>query len=74
MLRPGGALLIGDFLPHDQEWRRDALADQWLGLSPDELTGWLDDAGFEDVEIRRVTAEQPGALNVFVAKATRPNP
>jgi len=71
VLRPGGTLLIGDFLPHDQEWMRETLADQWLGLSPDDVSHWLDDNGFESIEVRPIPPNQPGALGVFVARATR---
>ncbi len=71
VLRPGGTLLIGDFLPHDQEWMRDTLADQWLGLAPDDVSHWLDQNGFESIDVRPIPPPQPGALGVFVARATR---
>jgi ArsR family transcriptional regulator len=71
VLRPGGTLLIGDFLPHDQEWMRDTLADQWLGLSPDDVSHWLNENGFESIDVRPIPPHQPGALGVFVARATR---
>lgn len=71
VLRPGGTLLIGEFLPHSEEWMRDALADQWLGLPPTELTGWLDEAGFGPVDIQPLPTQRPGALGVFVARAVR---
>ncbi|MCP4868376.1 MAG: metalloregulator ArsR/SmtB family transcription factor [Proteobacteria bacterium] len=71
VLRPGGTLLIGDFLPHDQEWMRETLADQWLGLAPDDVSHWLDEGGFEAIDVRPIPPNQPGALGVFVARATR---
>lgn len=71
VLRPGGTLLIGDFLPHDQEWMRETLADQWLGLAPDDVSHWLDANGFESIDVRPIPPNQPGALGVFVARATR---
>jgi ArsR family transcriptional regulator len=73
VLRPGGTLLIGEFLPHSEEWMRDALADQWLGLPPADLTDWLDEAGFCSVEIQPLPPQRPGALGVFVARAHRPH-
>ena len=72
VLRPGGTLLIGEFLPHSEEWMREALADQWLGLPPAELTDWLDEAGFGSVKIQPLPPQRPGALGVFVARAVRP--
>jgi SAM-dependent methyltransferase len=72
VLRPGGALLIGEFLPHSEEWMRESLADQWLGLPPADLTDWLDEAGFGSVDIQPLPLGRPGALGVFVARAIRP--
>ena len=71
VLAPSGLLLIGDFLPHDEEWMRETLADQWLGFSPSDLSHWLDQAGFGDVQITPLPSESPGALDVFVARARR---
>lgn len=47
-LRPGGVLSVTDLCPHNQSWARDACGDLWLGLDPDELTGWARDAGLEE--------------------------
>ena len=73
VLKPGGTFLIGDFLPHDQEWMRDSLADQWLGLAPDDVRSWLGSAGFEAVDVEPLPPNRPGALGVFVVQATRPS-
>jgi SAM-dependent methyltransferase len=72
VLRPGGTLHIGDFLPHNQEWMRDRLADQWLGLAPADVHNWLDAAGFEQVEVQPLQTDGEGTLGVFVARAVRP--
>lgn len=71
VLGPDGVLLIGDFLPHDEEWMREKLADQWLGFAPSDLSHWLGAAGFGDVTITPLSSNQPGALDVFVARAVR---
>jgi len=71
VLRPGGTLLLGDFLPHDQEWMRETLADQWLGFSRSDISNWLDVAGFSGVTIESLPSTQEGAPSVFVARATR---
>lgn len=71
VLRPGGTVLLGDFLPHDQEWMRERMADQWLGFAPPEITHWLEAAGFEDVHLQPLAGNDPGALGVFVARARR---
>lgn len=72
VLRPGGTVLLADFLPHDQEWMREAMADQWLGFEPQHVERWLRDAGFHDVQLNRLDAQRPEALGVFLARATRP--
>lgn len=52
LLRPGGHLLVVDYLPHDDEAMRDQ-GDVWLGFEPAKLRAWLDGAGLE------VSALQP---------------
>ena len=71
VLSPGGLLLLGDFLPHNEEWMREKLADQWLGFAPADITHWLEAAGFVDVELTPMNPDLPGALSVFVARAVR---
>jgi ArsR family transcriptional regulator len=46
LLRPGGHLLVVDYLPHDDESMRDQ-GDVWLGFEPSKLRGWLEAAGLE---------------------------
>lgn len=43
LLKPGGHLVIVDYLPHDDESMRE-LGDVWLGLEPAKLRTWLDAA------------------------------
>jgi SAM-dependent methyltransferase len=46
MLRPGGHLLIVDYLPHDDEAMRDQ-GDVWLGFDPTKLVTWIEGAALE---------------------------
>ena len=71
VLAPGGLLLLGDFLPHDEEWMREKLADQWLGFAPADLTHWLEAAGFADIELTPMNPDLPGGIAVFLARAVR---
>ncbi len=50
VLSPGGRLMIIDFEKHANEAMRSEYGDQWLGFSEEELSGWLNRAGFELVE------------------------
>ncbi len=45
ILAPDGRLLIVDFAPHDYEELRSEHAHRRLGLSTDQLNGWLNRAG-----------------------------
>ncbi len=51
VLRPGGTLVIADYLPHDREPMREAYADLWLGFAPELLARWLEEAGFEQLHV-----------------------
>lgn len=46
ILKPGGRLVLVDFLPHQEEWLREEEGDVWLGFAPDGLKKWLERAGF----------------------------
>ncbi len=71
VLRPGGKLLLGDFLPHDQEWMRERFADQWLGFSSSDISHWLGAAGFQGLSFESIPPPKAGAPGAFVASATR---
>ena len=73
VLRPGGVVVVGDFLPHQEEWMRDRLADQWLGFEPRLVRQWFSASGFVDVDVREIPPRRLGALSVFVARARRPS-
>ena len=47
VLRPGGRLLVIDFAPHGHEFLRDQHAHRRLGFGPDEIAGYLREAGLE---------------------------
>ncbi len=47
--RPGGRLLIVDFLPHKNSTFQVRMADERAGVDPDDLSDRLARAGFEDV-------------------------
>ncbi len=51
-LRPGGRLLVVDFAPHAEESLRIDHAHRRLGFSPDEIAGFMADAGL-DVTLAR---------------------
>jgi ArsR family transcriptional regulator len=71
VLRPGGWLIVADFLPHDREWMREELADLWLGFDPAVLSRMLRTCGFLDVSLRKFQG-RGDQLGMFVATARRP--
>lgn len=58
ILQPGGRLVILDLLQHQFEEAREMYADRWLGFSEADLHGWLEQAGFKDIEVTVVAREQ----------------
>ncbi|HKI50675.1 MAG TPA: metalloregulator ArsR/SmtB family transcription factor [Geothermobacteraceae bacterium] len=71
ILVPGGRLVIAELLRHNQDWTREALADVWLGFAPEELTGWLNETGFTNIDIKRLPPQ--GQLNgILLAVASQP--
>ena len=65
LLRPGGRLVVAEYLRHSRPLAPDAerLLHSWLSgwaipdlATPDEVTGWAVDAGFADVNVRDITS------------------
>jgi ubiquinone/menaquinone biosynthesis C-methylase UbiE len=52
VLKPGGRLLIVDLMPHDREEYVAQLGHVWQGFAEDQISGWLDAAGFSNVRYR----------------------
>lgn len=50
-LKPGGALLVLDMLPHDRNEFRETMGHVWQGFSAEQVKRWGDDAGFGDVRV-----------------------
>ncbi len=44
-LKPGGQLIVVDFLQHQETWVRDVLHHRWLGFAREQLDEWLEKAG-----------------------------
>ena len=78
-IRPGGALVISDLLPHEEDWLREEHADLRLGLEPGELDGLARSAGFTAVRVEggvdqlrvRARGGQEAVLPLFVMRAQK---
>jgi ArsR family transcriptional regulator len=58
LLRPGGALVVIDYVRHDDESMREREADVWLGFDAAELKRFARTASLEDARVSAI----PGAF------------
>jgi SAM-dependent methyltransferase len=72
VLRDGGRLLLVDLAPHNDSDLRERMGHVWLGFSSSQVTEWLEDAGFTNVNVIALPRD-PGAKGpeLFVASGTR---
>jgi ArsR family transcriptional regulator len=71
-LRPGGCLLIVDMEPHEREEYRSTMGHLWLGFSVEQLTSWLELAGFATPRIVPLAPDpQAKGPSLFTARAIR---
>ncbi|MFQ5535866.1 MAG: ArsR/SmtB family transcription factor [Gemmatimonadota bacterium] len=76
VLRPGGRLLVLDLREHERGAEfAEEMGHIWPGFSPQLLEGWMEAAGFRDVNVVPVPpdAEARGPL-LFLAAGVRPHP
>jgi len=74
VLRPGGALVVVDFVLHQHEWMREELGVLWLGFSRDEVQQAFSDAGLPDMRIEQSPSPASGRdlPATFIASARKP--
>jgi ubiquinone/menaquinone biosynthesis C-methylase UbiE/DNA-binding transcriptional ArsR family regulator len=72
ILKRGGRLVILDLLQHQFEDARELYADRWLGFSEADLHSWLEESGFQDIEVTIVAREaQPPHLQTVLATGVK---
>ena len=57
ILKPGGRIIILDLLKHQFEDARDLYADIWLGFSELDISRFLKNSGFREIEMSVVDRE-----------------
>lgn len=63
LLRPGGHLIVVDYLPHDDESMREQ-GDVWLGFEPAKLRTWFDSAALAAITVSPLSSPQRPLLQL----------
>jgi len=73
VVRPGGSVVLIDFVRHDREWMRDELGVAWLGFLPEEISSHLEAAGLGParIEVVPVAARGVDLPETFIASARK---
>ncbi len=75
VVRPGGRVVVVDFVANDQEWLRRDLGVLWGGFTEQSLRQWFGDAGLIEFELE--VCEAAGRSSdlpaTFIAVALRPD-
>jgi SAM-dependent methyltransferase len=69
VLKPGGKLLLLDFIIHDRSDYAIQLGHVWQGFDEEQVTRWLQDAGFTSCRYRELPAD-PSAKGPALFAAT----
>jgi ubiquinone/menaquinone biosynthesis C-methylase UbiE len=74
IVKPGGKMILVDFLEHDLPWLKEELGVQWQGFSLDRVRGWFKKAGLVDflVEVAEAPHKDRDLPATFIASASKP--
>jgi ArsR family transcriptional regulator len=71
-LKPGGRVVVMDMMPHDREDLRHAMGHVWGGFADQQISGWLSEAGFSGVTLRRLAGDaQARGPGLFIAQGRK---
>lgn len=51
-VRPGGSIVLVDFVRHDLAWMQEELGVESLGFDVEQIRSWLEDAEMSDIQIQ----------------------
>jgi ArsR family transcriptional regulator len=73
VVRPGGRVVLVDFVRHEAEWMRDELGVLWLGFASDEIESWFSAAGLHHPRLEHLPSPSPGRdlPATFIASAQK---
>lgn len=74
VVKPGGVVVVVDFVSHEHEWMRQELGVAWLGFSLEEIEGWFAEAGLGDFHLESHEGLSAGRdlPATFIASGRRP--
>lgn len=79
VLKKDGSVIISDVTEHDGEWAREEMFDEWLGFSNEQIINWLEETGFNNIQIENTDLSCKGysskgeytETGIFIAEATK---
>lgn len=79
VLKKDGVVIISDVMEHNGELAREEMFDEWLGFSNKQIENWLEEAGFNSIQIENTDLSCKGysskgeftETGIFIAKATK---
>ncbi|MDJ0850249.1 MAG: metalloregulator ArsR/SmtB family transcription factor [Myxococcota bacterium] len=74
VVKPGGAVVVVDFVAHEHEWMRQELGVAWLGFPEEEVRSWFADTDLGDFRLE-ILDPLPAARDLpgtFIASGRRP--
>jgi ubiquinone/menaquinone biosynthesis C-methylase UbiE/DNA-binding MarR family transcriptional regulator len=74
VVRPGGSVVVVDFVRHDREWMREELGVLRLGFTAEEIVSGFISAGLPEprIEIQAPASRAADLPETFIASAERP--
>jgi ArsR family transcriptional regulator len=60
IVKPGGAIVIVDFVQHSHEWMRQELGVVWMGFAMSDIRTFFSDAGLPNVQIEEIESAARG--------------
>jgi len=74
VVKPGGRLVVVDFVSHTQQWMQQELGVVWMGFEQSEVERWFVEAGVEAIEIERTESlgRDRALPATFIASARLP--
>lgn len=75
VVKPGGVVVVVDFVPHQHEWMREELGVSWLGFAAEEIEGWFSAVNLCDFRLEEHAgfASNRDLPATFIASGRRPS-